>query len=316
MAFRSRSNSDLNALPQRPDQGGAWFRFRTSPTKFLAQYVYSQRSTATLSTPETTDGGRISVVCISDTHNTKPSLPDGDILIHAGDLTQSGTRSELEQQIDWLDAQPHRYKIVIAGNHELCLDANHPSNDGKEDTRLTLDWKSLIYLENTSRTIRFADSRVLRIFGSPHTPKHGNWAFQYPRAYAGVWDDMAVPEDTDVLITHGPPKAHLDLGHLGCQSLRQTLWSMKRRPLLHVFGHIHGGYGKEIARWDTFQRAYEAIMDEHWIWLNLIVLVYCWILGISTGWAAAGKQETVMVNAAAVGGVRDEKRREAICVDL
>jgi hypothetical protein len=65
---------------------------------------------------------RISVVCISDTHNTKPSLPDGDLLLHAGDLTQYGLFDELQAQLDWLNAQPHQHKIIIAGNHDLILD--------------------------------------------------------------------------------------------------------------------------------------------------------------------------------------------------
>ncbi|KAL4911421.1 hypothetical protein BDW74DRAFT_8177 [Aspergillus multicolor] len=317
MAFRSLSDSGLNSLLQRPEQETTWARFGRSPTKFLAQYVYNQRSTPKLSTIQSIYRAPISVVCVSDTHNTNPSLPDGDILIHAGDLTQSGTTSELERQIDWLDSQPQRYKIVIAGNHDLCLDPNHPSNDGKEPAWLTVNWKSLIYLENTSRTLKFGDGRELKIVGSPYTPKHGDWAFQYPRTYTGIWEDtMAIPHDTDILITHGPPKAHLDLGHLGCPSLRQMLWKMERPPLLHVFGHIHGGYGKEVTHWDSFQRAYEAIMDDHWKGLNLLVLLYCWILGNLTGWAEAGKRGTVMVNAAAIGGVRDEKRREAICVEL
>ncbi|KAL4915257.1 hypothetical protein BDW62DRAFT_212865 [Aspergillus aurantiobrunneus] len=212
-----------------------------------------------------------------------------------------------------LASQPHRHKIVIAGNHELCLDPNFPG----ETTDKPVDWKSLIYLENTSTTLTLGNGRDLKVFGSPYTPKHGNWAFQYPRTDAAiVWDEVAILEDVDILVTHGPPKAHLDLGHLGCRFLRQALWRMRRRPGLHVFGHIHGGYGREVVLWDAFQWAYEAVMEGEWRWVNLGRLVCLGSMGIVTGWAVGAGQMTVMVNAAVVGAVRDEKRREVICVDV
>lgn len=310
--------SGLDALLCRPEQEGFWSRLRRSPAKVLAGYFYNHRATNNiLSTPDLP----VHVVCISDTHNTKPDLPDGDILIHAGDLTQSGSRRELEDQIQWLDSQPHRYKIVIAGNHELCLDSQTPSlsrisPSGDGNTKTAIDWSSLIYLENTSALLNFGNGREIKVFGSPYTPKHGNWAFQYQRTNAAIWEEISIPEDTDILITHGPPKAHLDLGHLGCLFLRRALWGMKHRPLLHVFGHIHGGYGKEVVLWDSFQRAYESVMDGDSKWLNLGFLAYRSIVGWFTGWGTKDKQATVMVNAAAVGGVRDEKRRDAICVDI
>ncbi|KAL6228962.1 hypothetical protein BDW75DRAFT_250310 [Aspergillus navahoensis] len=301
--------SGLDTLLQRPEHETSWSRFRRSPTKFVASSLYNQRSTELQSQKST--GIPVHVVCISDTHNTKPSVPDGDILIHAGDLTQSGTREELEEQIEWLDSQPHRYKIVIAGNHELCLDHHQHSDSGNKN--VTINWKSLIYLENTSITVKLGDGHQLKVFGSPYTPKHGNGAFQYPRTDATVWQE--IPKDTDILVTHGPPKAHLDLGDLGCQALRKALWDIERRPILHVFGHIHGGYGKEIVYWNSFQRAYEAVMEGNSRWLNLCVLIYNSILSMFTGCTATDRA-TVMVNAAAVGGIRDDKRREAICVDI
>lgn len=312
--------SGLDALLRRSEQASFWSRLYRAPAKALAGYIYSARSA---SESPARNEIPIHVVCVSDTHNTKPNLPEGDILIHAGDLTQSGSRRELEEQIQWLDAQPHRYKIVIAGNHELCLDAQlssrlaQSSAGGTPDTNSgTVDWKSLIYLENTSTLLDLGNGRRIKVFGSPYTPKHGNWAFQYPRANAAIWDEISIPEDTDILITHGPPKAHLDLGHLGCLFLRRALWGMKHKPALHVFGHIHGGYGKEVVLWDSFQRAYEAVMDGESKWGSLGLLVYCWIVGWFTGWGPKAEHATVMVNAAAVGGVRDEKRRDAICIDI
>ncbi|KAL4936136.1 hypothetical protein BDV06DRAFT_205562 [Aspergillus oleicola] len=320
MAFGRKTG--LDALLHRTEQEGFWTRVPKSPTKTLATYLYTHRRTPKHNST-TPSQAPIHVVCISDTHNTAPTLPDGDILIHAGDLTQSGTRAELEAQIAWLDSQPHKYKIVIAGNHELCLDlrfAHLPTTAWSKGRSDVLDWKSLIYLEKSASTLRFEErngkSRELKVFGSPYTPKHGNGAFQYPRSNTAIWDEIKIPEDTNILVTHGPPKAHLDLGHLGCDALRRTLWKMKRRPRLHVFGHVHGGYGREVVTWDSLQRAYEGVMDGNWRCVNLALLVWFWVLEWVTGGRDAWQQATVMVNAAAVGGIRDEKRREAIVVGI
>ncbi|PWY66747.1 Metallo-dependent phosphatase [Aspergillus heteromorphus CBS 117.55] len=309
-----RRTSGLDALLQRPEQESFLRRFLRSPVTTTARLLYNYFTRKHPIPTQQTDSSRVRVVCISDTHNTQPQLPDGDILIHAGDLTQSGTQGELNAQIERLDAQPHRHKVVIAGNHELCLDPRF------SDTATTINWKSLIYLQNTSTTLEFGDDytpRRLKVFGSPYTPKHGNWAFECLRTNSRFWGDVGIPEDTDILITHGPPRGHLDLGWLGCSLLLERLWEIKRRPRLHVFGHIHGGYGAEIVCWDAFQRVYEGVMDRKVGWVGVVKSVYLGtaraLLGRRFG---LGGQDMIMVNAAVVGGVRDEKRREAICIDI
>ncbi|KAL4971029.1 metallophosphatase domain-containing protein [Aspergillus stella-maris] len=318
--------SGLDSLLNRPEQETLFTRLHNSPTKTIATYLYAHRYTPKHKA-SASDQVPLRIVCISDTHNTTPTLPDGDILIHAGDLTQSGTVAELQAQLDWLASQPHKYKVIIAGNHDLCLDLKfaHVSTTGWSCTRReVLDWKGIIYLENNSRTLKFNDgnerSREIKVFGSPYTPKHGNWAFHYPRTNTSFWDEIIIAEDTDMLITHGPPRGHLDLDHLGCVSLRQRLWSMRRRPKLHVFGHIHGGYGRETVKWDSMQRTYENFLDGQPRLLSFLFFVclwlFDWLRGILIGGRSAWQQTTVMVNAAVVGGVRDEKRREAIMVDL
>ena len=86
-----------------------WQAFRADPKPFLARRLYRPD-------PGTAQaGGSVSIVCISDTHNREPHLPDGDVLLHAGDLTKTGSFAELQAQIDWLDRQPHRHKVIIAG---------------------------------------------------------------------------------------------------------------------------------------------------------------------------------------------------------
>lgn len=137
----------------------------------------------------------ITVVCISDTHGTQPPLPDGDLLLHAGDLTEWATFRELHAQLTWLAQQPHKYK-VIAGNHDLLLDPDfqrhHPerwqqvlgsaiaSREDRPKVADGLDWGSIAYVQNTSTSLTFGnDGRTINIFGSPLTPQYGLSAFQY-----------------------------------------------------------------------------------------------------------------------------------------
>ncbi|KAJ3554470.1 hypothetical protein NPX13_g10602 [Xylaria arbuscula] len=226
-----------------------------------------------------------------------------DILIHAGDLTQSGTLAELQAAIAWLRQQPHPIKIVIASNHDLILDADKDEQSGNTPAiREQIDWGDILYLQDTSATITCPNGRRLNVFGSPRSRRHGNWAFQYPRE-ADVWKGL-VPDNTDILITHGPPRAHLDLTTLGCNYLLRELWRV--HPSLHVFGHVHEGYGHEWAHFDELQYAYErAILDGGGIW-NL----FC-VLGavIRTLFCSTPTLACQLVNASIVGGLRDDARR-------
>jgi predicted phosphohydrolase len=279
----------------------------SSPLRFLAKALYALLEPAI---PVPKDG--IHIVCISDTHNTRPELPKGDVLLHAGDLTQSGSLAEVRRQIDWLDSQPHKFKVVIAGNHDLCLDSSKAESRDENDKLVEIDWRSLTYLEDTSTTLRFKGGRQLKIYGSPWTPKHGNWAVQYPRTGKDPWKE-SVPEDTDILLTHGPPKHHLDLGRLGCSFLLQELHT--KTPLLQVFGHIHAGYGCRMAIWDSFVRrlmSARSIADDG-SWPDLVRMLIFSVPRIRQT-KQGGNRSTVMVNASAVGGFRDEETRQAITV--
>jgi hypothetical protein len=200
----------------------------------------------------------IRVVCISDTHNKKADIPDGDLLIHAGDLTNNGTLAEIQAQINWLRSLPHPEKVVIAGNHDSYFD---PKTRRPEDTGKKPDWGAIHYLERSAVTLAFPrrGGRKLHLYGAPEIPRIGgdSFAFEHDRE-TDVWSDT-IPMETDVLVTHAPPKYHLDLpiAH-GCKFLLQQTW--KVRPILHVFGHIHSAYGKETAHWDESQDAYERLL--------------------------------------------------------
>ena len=298
-AFKSRGG--LDSIINRPRQT-QWQQFWEEPCIFSARKLYASRFVR----PFESSSNPIAVVCISDTHNTKPRLPEGDILIHAGDATQSGTLAEFQATIDWLDEQPHQHKILIGGNHEVLLGSQTPGKD--ESMRGLINWRSITYLENEAVTLVCSGSRQVKVYGSPLTPRHGNWVFQYDRT-VDVWTGK-VPLDTDILITHGPPKAHLDLGS-GCEFLLREVWRV--RPRLHVFGHIHAGYEQECVQFDGRQAAFEEVVKARGGVGRLLRLVYTSIVA----WLKpAAASSTLLVNAAVVGGIRDEERRGPIMVKL
>jgi Icc-related predicted phosphoesterase len=149
------------------------------------------------------------------------------------------TGLSLQEIVDfnaWLGELPHPYKIVVAGNHDLLFEMD------PEKARAQLT--NAVYLENSGIMLG-----GISFWGSPITPVFPNWAFHVERGAASrkYWD--RVPLGTDVLITHGPPYGTLDkrqiLGsRFGCKDLIQAVLRVK--PKLHVFGHVHGGYGQEL----------------------------------------------------------------------
>jgi len=175
------------------------------------------------------------LVLISDTHDlhAQVRVPDGDILIHAGDLSMMGHLPDVSDFDAWLAGLPHRHKIVIAGNHDFCFERQA----AEAEARLT----HAHYLRDSGLTLE-----GIRFYGSPWQPWFFDWAFNLQRGpeIRAKWD--LIPDGIDVLITHGPPAGHGDLTTLGdragCVDLLDALRRVK--PRLHVFGHIHEGYGQ------------------------------------------------------------------------
>ena len=276
--------------------------------------------TAYLRTAVRRDATPIRIVCISDTHNTKPSdLPEGDILVHAGDLSQFGTFTEIQAQLSWLASQPHPHKIVIAGNHDLLLDATfvaaHPDRelDRPGKARGDLEWADVRYLEHKAIDLTVGD-RSVRIFGSPWTPRCGSWAFQYDDANA-PWENL-VPEETDVVVVHGPPKGHLDDGGKGCGILLKELW--RARPRVVVCGHIHAGRGEQWLHFDGVDRWYENVLLGGTLeWMSLACLAFSLFWVVVSRVLRSGEVRAVdgrltqLVNAAVVG---DRNGREKMAV--
>ncbi|OGM47570.1 phosphoesterase [Aspergillus bombycis] len=154
LLFGKQGNS-LDELLNRP-RPSAWQQFMKQPCIFLACKLYTwQRQIAAQPVKDP-----VSVVCISDTHNCQPSLPEGDILIHAGDLTQSGSLKELQANIG-------------------LVTCTATCNEDTEDKPPS--WGDIIYLQDSEVPITCNNGRLLKVYGSPYSPHHGNWAFQYPR---------------------------------------------------------------------------------------------------------------------------------------
>lgn len=292
----------------------------------LASYLYSLHSPAP---PPPLPDKPITIVCISDTHNTQPPIPPGDLLLHAGDLSAWGTFSEIQAQLTWLSQQPHRYKVIVAGNHDLLLDTayseRHPERlkqaqqarcgtgeaaDSK--TAKDLDWGKVIYLQNSSVTLKFPNHRDITIYGSPLTPQYGKSAFQY-RPSEDLWSGT-IPSSTDIVLTHGPPWGHLDgMKKSGCAFLAREVVRVK--PQLVVYGHIHVGYGVEERVYDRVGTAHEAVMGHWGGWETMFGMAW----GILWEWVPgkifhrAGKK-TVFVNAAVVEGWEDYVLKNAAVV--
>jgi predicted phosphohydrolase len=254
-------------------------------------------------------------VCISDTHSLKyDDIPDGDLLIHAGDLTDGGTIPEIQQALNWLCSLPHKYKVVIAGNHDTYLDPRSRVTLSEADRAGTLDWKGVYYLQHNSITLAFTSRqhgvRKINIYGAPQIPQCGgsNFAFQYPRG-KDAWTNT-IPAHTDILVTHTPPKYHLDLINpsLGCEHLLAEVWRVK--PHLHIFGHVHAGAGRKVVRWDGAQKAYESglarksrgLIQEAldvFSWISLAKVVVYGAIGFVWNRIWGGEtKSTTMINAA------------------
>ncbi len=182
------------------------------------------------------------IVCISDTHNANGQIeiPEGDLLIHSGDATITGTTEEIRRFNRWFSVLPHKCKIFVAGNHDWLFERE------KSAARMLLD-DGIIYLQDEAVEID-----GLKIYGPPWQPRFFDWAFNLMRGpeLAEKW--VLIPDDIDILITHGPPHGILDevprkfgVENTGCEELRKRVDEIAQlgRLKLHVFGHIHCGYG-------------------------------------------------------------------------
>jgi predicted phosphodiesterase len=210
------------------------------------------------------------ITCISDTHTKQgqiplSDLPGGDILIHAGDIMNSGhNRNDILNFLDWYDSIPgYDKKIFIAGNHDRMFE--YDSEGVKEILKL---YPNIIYLQDELYEIYDLETdKSIKIYGSPWQPEFYSWAFNLPRNGSELeskW--QAIPNDTDILITHGPAWGYVDTvagrpwDNLGCELLAERI--QRFRPKIHVCGHIHSGYGVETI--DGIHYINASVLDERY----------------------------------------------------
>lgn len=197
--------------------------------------------------------------CVSDTHTQHEALDkfglpkpgEYDVLIHSGDYSGRGSAQDTLRFGLWLEKMKaiFKYIVFVPGNHDFIFQ----NNEGLAKTMLP---EGVFYLNNSGCEIE-----GFKFWGSPITPTFFDWAFMADKGeeIKKYWD--LVPADTEVLVTHGPPLNILDavphkvityplggektttvtLEHCGCEELAKAVARVK--PLVHVFGHIHEGYG-------------------------------------------------------------------------
>lgn len=283
-------------------------------------------------------GIKTRICMISDTHTFSPHpptrtnyayrhpLPKADILLHAGDLTKVGRKAEHEAMVAMLKEADAELKLVIAGNHDISLDAEYYARMGPARHRMGLEdvneikqlylgenarRAGIVYLEDEGlRTFTLRNGAQFTLYSSAYTPEFCGWAFAYERdedrfnpssPVSRFQAPNPVPSfpDVDIMLTHGPPYGVLDEvvpsnDRAGCEHLLRAC--VRARPRLHVFGHIHEGFGAIRQDWATktaerILQDSETVLEERSCYYN-----------ISNG----GKQplrygeETLFVNASVV----------------
>jgi Icc-related predicted phosphoesterase len=210
----------------------------------------------------------VKLVLISDTHgqHADVTVPEGDMLVHAGDFSEGSGPMGLKNTIeflDWFALQPHQYKIFIAGNHDFWAAKNRSLLREEAFSR------GLIYLQDEWVIIN-----NVKFWGTPWVPNLPQWAFHERNTDYAARRLAAVDTDVDVMISHGPPRGIGDvLAHtgeeVGCPELRS--WVDFNAPRYHIFGHVHEGSGVVPQIWTTFINA--SVVNEDYRLTNDAVVV-------------------------------------------
>ena len=213
---------------------------------------------------------KVKLVCISDTHtmHSQIKIPEGDIILHAGDVSYKGTKAEIKEFLEWYEQLNFKHKILIAGNHDWGFE------ESPNFFEAMCKGYGIKYLKDSGVKLE-----GIKFWGSPVQPAFCDWAFNRARNEFTANNEFAVtdnginmdygydlikphwdmiPDDTDVLITHGPPHGILDQTvrgklNVGCEDLLEAVYRVK--PKLHVFGHIHEVKGRKEYDGITFINA-------------------------------------------------------------
>jgi Icc-related predicted phosphoesterase len=219
------------------------------------------------------------ILCISDTHTKHRQIPkeqllEADCIVHAGDISNVGDLEDTKDFLDWFSNLNYKYKIFIAGNHDF----NFQESDFRYKDTMGL-------LKLYSDVIYLCDSEIiiegLKFYGSPWQPAFFDWAFNLQRGEEINEKWKLIPEDTNVLITHGPIQGILDKTkggqYVGCKDLKEKVYSLLGILKLHVCGHIHEAYGQSKCTYDYDKEGHHyvnaSILDEKYRVVNKPILI-------------------------------------------
>jgi predicted phosphodiesterase len=206
------------------------------------------------------------ITVISDTHKKHHQLTNdligGDLIIHAGDISSMGTIEEIADFCNWYNSlRGYSASVFIAGNHDWGF------QNSIQVKGLVNSYEWITYLQDSSMTFLTKDlNESCKIWGSPWQPEFFNWAFNLPRNGEDLREKWFwIPNDTDILITHGPPYGILDISsyggvNAGCELLMESV-SVKK-PKIHIFGHIHSAFGYKYHNGTHFINA--SMLDERY----------------------------------------------------
>ena len=224
------------------------------------------------------------------------------------------------------------------GNHDLLLDLDFVDRfperilERPGSRRIDLQWGDVKYLQNELHTAIFpTQARTLNVYGSPWTQQFGNWSFQYPP----IRDVFArqIPENTDILLVHGPPKFHLDNANNnadnnnnGCEHLLREIWRVHQSLKMVVFGHIHAGYGSVVLPFNKAQKSYERVLHRKHRFPAILALAFWvlweylkqmnWMVGMFSNSNNDRVQAIRLVNAAIACGPGNEESRSPLVFQI
>jgi Icc-related predicted phosphoesterase len=197
----------------------------------------------------------VKIVAISDTHGKHKNLilPKGDMLIHAGDVSSRGKENEILEFLRWFAQTDFKYKIFIAGNHDFYFERF------SHEIISQLIPSNVIYLNDSGIEIE-----SINIWGSPISPWFYDWAFNRHRGEDIKKHWNKIPQNTDIIITHGPVYGILDKTsrneNVGCKDLLGKVEALN--PKFHICGHIHEAYG--YIKYSNTEFINASVVDENY----------------------------------------------------
>lgn len=253
----------------------------------------------TLASEKNHTSRQVRFLILSDTHSAElpDKIPPCDVVLHCGDLTEDGTPESISKAITSMGSIEAELKLVIAGNHEISLDNEYFVSEGgsAEDLQKAHSIVSanptsvatkngVTFLEEGTYTFTLKSGASFTLYASPYTPVFGSSAFQYPSCedrYSSAsttpsWakntgtERSRIPDNIDIVMTHGPAQYILDSTgdgrSAGCEHLRRAI--ARVQPKLFCFGHVHTGYGAQRLEFDENEEDPIIPLAKEWVGKN------------------------------------------------